>query len=117
MARRKPTPFPPWQTEKPDGIEKRYIRLGNSQMLHPAMLSLSDKAFRIYVQMLLEAGGTKEFEFPRSKYRKIAGNTVFQNAKQELISKGFIRVKQCNANLRKPNIYEFSEDWKRYIPP
>lgn len=63
MARRKPTPFPPWQTEKPDGIEKRYIRLGNSQMLHPAMLSLSDKAFRIYVQMLLEAGGQRNLNF------------------------------------------------------
>lgn len=116
MAKRKPTPFAPWQSDKPDGIEKRYIRLGNSQLLHPAMMSLSDKAFRIYVQMLLEAGGSKEFEFPRAKYKKIAGNTVFQNAKQELVNKGFIKVKQCNKNLRKPNVYEFSGEWRQYIP-
>ena len=44
-------------------------------------------------------------------------NTVFLNAKEELIKKGFIVLKQNNANLRKPNIYAFSEEWKRFIPP
>ena len=42
MARQKKTPFPAWQTCKTDGIENRYIRLGNSQLLHPALLNLSD---------------------------------------------------------------------------
>ncbi len=67
--------------------------------------------------MLLESGGKREFTFPRSKYSKLAGHDVFQRAKDELIEKGFIRVKQNNANLRKANIYEFSEAWKTYIPP
>lgn len=117
MARSKKTPFPVWQTCKPTGIEERYIRLGNSQMLHPATMGLSDKAARIYNYMLLEAGGKREFTFPRSKYSKLAGNDVFQRAKDELIEKGFIKVKQNNANLRKANIYEFSEAWKTYMPP
>lgn len=117
MARTKKTPFAPWQSCKDDGIEQRYIRLGNSQLLHPAMLSLSDKAKIVYIHMLLEAGGKREFTFPRSKYNRIAGHTVFQNAKEELIQKGFIRIRQNNANLRKANIYEFSEEWKNYIPP
>ena len=117
MARVKKTPFPSWQTCKPDGVEQRYIRLGNSQLMHPAMLQLSDKAQIIYIHMLLESGGKKEFTFPRSKYKLIAGNTVFQNVKEELIQHGFIRVKQNNANLRKANIYEFTNDWKRYKPP
>ena len=38
-------------------------------------------------------------------------------SKDELIEKGFIRVKQNNANLRKANIYEFCDEWKRYNPP
>ena len=117
MPRKKKTPFPSWQTTKVSGIEDRYIRLGNSQLLHDALMNLGDKAFRIYVYMLLESAGKKEFTFPRSKYKKLAGNTVFQNAKEELIKKGFIVLKQHNANLRKPNIYAFSEEWKRFIPP
>ena len=117
MARTKKTPFSPWQTCKDSGIEERYIRLGNSQLLHPAMLSLSDKAVRIYTYMLLESGGKKEFTFTRSKYSKLSGHDVFQRAKDELIEKGFIRVKQNNANLRKANIYEFCDEWKRYNPP
>lgn len=116
MARSKKTPFPSWQTCKPDGVEQRYIRLGNSQLLHPAMLKLSDKAQIVYIHMLLEAGGNREFTFPRSKYSPIAGHTAFQKAKEELIRCGFIRVKQNNANLRKANIYEFTDDWKRHKP-
>lgn len=117
MARQRKTPFQPWQTNKDNGIEERYIRLGNSQMIAPAMLALSDKAFRIYTNMLLEAGGKKQFIFPRKAYKKIAGHTTFQNAKSELIEKGFIVELQKNKNLRKANVYEFSEDWKRYEPP
>lgn len=115
--RSKKTPFQPWQTCKPDGIEQRYIRLGNSQMRHPTFLMLSDKAKVIYFNMLLESEGKREFTFPRSKYSVVAGHTVFQRAKDELIEKGFIKEKQNNANLRKANIYEFSEDWKLYKPP
>ena len=117
MARSKKTPFPAWQTCKPTGIEERYIRLGNSQMLHPATMGLSDKAARIYNYMLLEAGGNREFTFPRSKYIRISSISAFKNAKDELISKGFIKEKQNNKNLRKPNIYEFSDAWKQYEPP
>lgn len=117
MAKRKKTPFAPWQTCKSDGIEQRYIRLGNSQLLHPAMLSLSDKAQIVYIHMLLEAGGKREFTFPRSKYMTISSISAFKNAKAELISKGFIKEKQNNANLRKANIYEFSDAWKWYEPP
>lgn len=117
MARTKKTPFAPWQSCKDDGIEKRYIRLGNSLLLHPAVMELSDKAFRIYVHMLLEAEGKRTFVFPRQTYKRLAGNTTFQRAKNELIEKGFIREKQCNRNLRKPNEYEFLEDWKQHIHP
>jgi len=117
MARSKKTPFPSWQTCKTDGIEQRYIRLGNSQLLHPCVKNLSAGAFRVYTYMLLQSGGNKIFTFPYSKYKDITSKQGFQLIKGELIQAGLIREVQNNANLRKPNIYEFTENWKRYEPP
>lgn len=117
MARSKKTPFSPWQTCKTDGIEQRYIRLGNSQMLHKAMKSLSPIAFKVYTYMLQESGGEKEFEYPRVKFESIVSKQGFQSAKKELIEKGFIAEKENNAHRRKANKYIFTEDWKRYEPP
>ncbi len=112
MARQKKTPFQPWLSRQPDGIEKRYIRLGNSQLLHPAMLNLGKAAFKIYVYMLLESGGKVEFELPRAKYKKIVAPATFQKAVEELSEAGFIEVVQRNANIQKPNKYRFSSGWK-----
>lgn len=112
MSRKKKTPFPAWQTCKVDGIEERYIRLGNSQLLHESMQGLSDKAFRVYVNMLLESAGKMEFTFPYSKYKNYVSKQGFLNIRTELIEKGFIEIVQNNANLRKANIYRFSEKWK-----
>ncbi len=117
MGRTKKTPFPPWTTAKNDGIEQRYIRMGNSLLLHPAYLALSASAKVIYSYMLLEAGGQREFEFPLSKYKRIVSAPTFYKARDELTKGGFVRVKQHNSNLRKPNIYEFSEQWRTFKPP
>lgn len=117
MARTKKTPFPAWQTCKPDGVEQRYIRLGNSQLMHPTVKKLSPTAYRIYTYMLLESGGSRTFTYPYSKYKDIVSKGGFQAIKDELIKAGLIKEVQNNANLRKPNIYEFSDDWKRQEPP
>lgn len=117
MPRKKMTPFPPWQTCKDDGAEQRYIRLGNSQLMHPAIRNLSPTAFKIYTYMLLESGGKRAFTYPYSKYKGIISKQGFQLIKGELIEAGLIREVQNNANLRKPNIYEFTDEWKRYEPP
>lgn len=118
MSRPKKTPFPPWQSLKSDGVEKRYVRLANSQLCAAAMNNLSSTAFRVYVHMLLEAGGKREFSFPVRKYKGFTTKPTFMKAKDELIKAGFIVEKQNNSNLRKPNIYAFSDEWKRReIPP
>lgn len=117
MPRIKKTPFPIWQTCKGDGIEQRYIRLGNSQLLHPAIKSLPPLAFKIYTYMLLESGGKKTFTFPYSRYKDLVSKQGFLLIKAELIERGLIQEVQNNANRRKANIYEFVDDWKRYEPP
>ena len=112
MPKGKKTPFAPWLSTKNDGIEKRYIRLASTQMSHQAMRTLKPLAFKIYCYMLLESGGTKYFEFPHSKFKDICSKQAFQDAKKELVEKGFIEVEECNKNLRKPNKYGFAERWK-----
>lgn len=106
------TPFPPWITRYKNGVEKRYIRLGNSLMLDEAVTSLNHLAYRIYTYMLLESGGQPIFEFPYSKYKKFASKDGFQKALDELCAAGLLEVAEKNANLRKPNKYRFSIRWK-----
>lgn len=113
MPKTKKTPFSPWETTKPNGIEERYIRMGNSQMLHPAIQNLGHAAFRVYTHMKLESAGRPEFKFPHAKWKKFISPGGFQSAKAELCGAGLIEVVESNANLRKPNVYRFSEAWKR----
>lgn len=112
MARSKKTPFPIWQSCKPDGIEQRYIRLGNSQLVHPVLRELSPLAFKVYTYMLLESGGSRTFTYPHSKFKGLVSNNGFQSVKEELIKAGLIMEIENNANLRKANVYEFSDIWK-----
>lgn len=112
MARQKKTPFAPWETRASDGIEKRYIRLGNTLLYDPAFLQLSPMAKQAYIYMRIESAGKPEFIMPHSKYTKFAKKDSFLRAREELENAGFIETVQHNGNLRKPNVYRFSERWK-----
>lgn len=112
MGRVRKVPFQPWEGKTDNGIEKRYFRLGASIMASEAMLSLSSSAFRVYCHMRIESGGKRSFKFPYSKYKIFMARPTFVKARDELVEKGFIDVIQNNKNLRKANIYAFSERWK-----
>jgi len=112
MSRTKKTPFSIWETIKTDGIEKRYIRMGNSQMLHPSIFNLTHSAFRVYTYMKLESEGKMIFTFPHTKWKAFISKGGFQKAKKELCKAGLIEEIEKNANLRKPNVYRFSTKWK-----
>ena len=109
---KKKTPFQPWTTLKPNGIEERYIRLGNSLMKCSAFKELSSTAKLVWIYMLLESGGQREFEFSASVYTALMDKKTFLKARNELIEAGFIEIKQNNAHVRKANVYAFSEKWK-----
>lgn len=117
MARTKKVPFQPWESRNVDGAEKRYFRLGATIMASEAMLSLSSSAFRVYCHMRLESGGKKSFRFPFNKYKIFMTRPTFVKARDELIEKGFVETVQNNKNLRKANIYCFSEKWKQFQNP
>ncbi len=112
MARKKKTPFAPWETTASDGIEKRYTRLGSTLLYSPAFLRLSANAKQVYLYMKIESAGKREFIMPRQKQLRFTNKNSFIRAKDELEQAGFIETVQNNANLRKPNVYWFSERWK-----
>ncbi len=112
MPRRKLTPFQPWETKNNDGTEKRYFRLGASIMASETMRTLSSSAFKVYCYMRIESAGKKSFKFPHTKYRSFMSKPTFYKARNELIEHGFIDIVQNNKNLRKANIYMFSDRWK-----
>ena len=112
MSRTKITPFAPWESRNNNGVEKRYFRLGATIMASEVMRSLSPSAFKVYCYMRIEAAGKKNFTFPHAKYKSYMSKPTFQKARDELVEHGFIDVVQNNKNLRKSNVYCFSERWK-----
>ncbi|MCD8130551.1 MAG: hypothetical protein LUE16_04630 [Lachnospiraceae bacterium] len=117
MGRSKKTPFPPWQSEANNGVERNYPRLANTMLKSPAYRTLSDKAKVIHTDMLWIAGGGREFVYPRSRYKDICAPATFARVRDELILHGFIEITEHNVTLRKPDVYIFSERWKRFRPP
>lgn len=111
-GRKKRVPLHPWETKKTDGIENRYIRLGDSLLMSSTVKKLSSSAFRVYVYMCLESAGQSHFTFPHNKYQKFMSKPTFFRALKELESAGFIDVVSHNKNLRTANDYAFSNRWK-----
>ncbi len=107
------TPFPPWQTNTQTGRERFFIRLGESQLMNKAMLSLTPGAFQTYCYMLLSSGGKKEFIYPKSQYLKVCGTEAFSRQRRELVKKGFIRISENGNNIvGKTTLYAFSDEWR-----
>lgn len=119
MSRKKHliTPFPLWESRKPDGVEKRFIRLADTMMVSDAVLHLPGNAFKVYCFMRLESAGRRQFKFPRNKYIAYMSPPTFFKAVRELEERGIIDVLEHNANLRKANLYQFSDRWKDYTDP
>lgn len=111
MSNTRKKSFHEWESSKPGGDDGIFIRMSNSQLLHPAFNMISHSAVNVYMHMKLESKGHIEFEMPYSKYKKFISKQGFQDAKKELVNSGFIEIAQNNANLRKPNKYRFSSNW------
>lgn len=112
MARRKKVPLKPWETKKPDGIEARYIRLGDSLLMSSEVKKLPANAFRVYVYMCMESAGRSHFTFPHNKYKNFMTKPTFFSALEQLERAGFVDVVSRNKNLRTANEYAFSNRWK-----
>lgn len=113
MARKKIVAFESWESKDSNGYERRYFRMGATLMASEPMRSLSPSAFKVYCYMRIESGGRRSFTFPHAKYRTFMSKPTFFKALTELQEHGFVDVIQRNGNLRKANIYAFSDRWKQ----
>lgn len=109
---RKPLPF--WVSEAPSG-EERFVQIGGSLLRSDAFQSLGAAAFHLYICMAYEAAGEREFIFTaKAAERYGISNRTFFRAVQQLEDAGFIE-RRSGRNLRAPNEYAFSREWRR--PP
>ena len=58
-----------------------------------AFRDLSNSAVRVYVNMLMEAGGKNRFRFPYNKYRCYMSKPTFFKARDDLINHLFYTFK------------------------
>jgi len=106
-------PLPPWATATLDGREGRFIQIGNTLLLSKTFLALNGNAQLLYIRMVNEAGGKREFAFTAGDARKYEmSKSGFAKSLDELKEKNFIECAENNANLRKANVYRFCDGWK-----
>ena len=117
MTRKKSfVPFHPWETLEASGCERKYTRMGVTQVRSEAFLALMPSAVSVYLQMKIEAGGKPQFEMPHRVYTRFISNSAFQNALKDLEDKGFVEIIEKNKNRRIPNVYGFSTAWREWKP-
>lgn len=87
-----------------------YIRLVDIQL--ECMNELSNSAFRLYIMMKSYAKGNAEFTFPYRIQKNFISKQGFLNARDELITYGYLEQFVSNKNLRTENKYRFSSKWR-----
>lgn len=115
----------PWLSARQDCEEGRFSQIGNSLLLSRVdretgeelnqFIKLSNGAKVVYLDMTMEAGGKRYFQFPQAAAKKygIAPSSFWRYVK-ELLDAGMIK-KSSGKITREPNDYEFCFDWKK--PP
>lgn len=120
MAKTKKQPPEKWENQ---GQNERFIRLHIGLLESDAYLSLKPRQMVLYSYMKLQYKGKEnknrpkeQFEFSWSKANKIyklyTNKNYFYDDINALITSGFIDCIENNKNLRKSNVYAFSDRWK-----
>ena len=103
----------PWLSGKPDNREKRFLQVGNTLLFVSSFQSLSAGAKHLYLCMAMESGGRRDFVFPHAAAKKYGfAARSFDRYVAELVRAGFLECASMK-NLRQPNKYRFSLQWKR----
>lgn len=112
MPRRKPVPLNAWETVDAKQ-ECHYVRLSKSLLQSEAFKELGYSARCLYVAMTEACAGKRQFRFTRSDYLAYGiDKMTFFRARDELVQAGFLKVVSSGKTTRKPNVYEWSLDWK-----
>lgn len=117
MARRKAArncAISPWSSAKPDGRENRFTQIGNSFMLSEKVHGLSSGARWLYIGMVMECGGKREFVFTHGAAKKYGvPPSSYDRYVKELKDGGFIeRLEDDDLAQYAPGRYRFDFKWK-----
>lgn len=117
---KKRKPLPLWATAKTDGKDGRFLQAGNSLFLSREFHGQSNGACFLYLCMMMECGGTQEFDFSHGTARKKYGfpDSSFDRYSSELQKNGFIELVQTGGLAQyAPNKYRFCSRWKSKPAP
>ncbi len=111
--RRKGYRISPWASGTLDGAEPHYLQVGVKLFEHPVFQSLTPLQRYLYLCMLHDAEGRKEFVFPNSRIKHFGmKNTAARDGIEVLIQKGFIVRLFSGKATREKSGYAFSQAWK-----
>ena len=111
------SPFQPWMTTSPSGIEKKYVRIGLTMVKTDAFKALTGGEMKTLFALYFHAAGRETLTFTRLAMND-AGITkpAFYRALDGLIEKGFIHVER-HTLPGQPNTYTFARDWADWKRP
>jgi len=103
----------PWATGLQNGkCDGRFLQIGNSLLFADQVKQLPGEALRLYMAMMNEAAGHKQFEFTQARAKQYGmSTTAFHKNVKLLEQRKFIKI-DSGWNTRTPNRYEFIFDWK-----
>lgn len=125
MSKKAKPPKPPEKWEY-KGTNQKFARLHCTMLTDNGFLELKPRVRMLYVYMKLQYkgdanknapnGDKAQFLFPwhlaNKTYKLYTNQNTFREDIAELIRQGFIECVENKRNLRKPNVYKFSDKWK-----
>ncbi len=123
MAKKKNKPPESWEWIGRNG---KFTRLYHELLESKAFidLSLTEKVLFLHMKMQYKGNAAKNnpngkpeqfyFNLALAKKYNICGKTTLYKAIDNLIEHGLIDCIENNKNLRKKNVYAFSDRWKNY---
>ena len=96
-----------------DGVEPHFLQIGVTLFEHPTFQSLTPTQRYLYLCMLHDAEGRREFVFPQARFKHFGlKNTAARDGIEALIQKGFIVRLFSGKVTREASGYAFSHAWK-----
>lgn len=113
--RRNKVSFPPWFTKIETGMERKYIRIGETMIKSEAWNTLPSSTTKLLLCMMYVANGKQHFQFPCHLAVQCGfSRSSFWRYRDELIAYGFIEVVANNKLQRRNNVYGFCSKWKEF---
>lgn len=106
-------PLRPWECIDQEN-DKHYGRFSNQLVQHEKFKALSKSARYLYMMMSIACAGERRFQFsiPHAAQYGI-GKLAFLRNRDELITKGFLRIVKNGKIDKTPSVYEWCWEWKK----